>query len=282
MTEQPPTLEISDLRLALRHPPHTELVRGVDLTVAPGEKVALVGESGSGKSVLSLATMGLLPPAIGISSGELRVTGTSVVNVREEELDRLRGAAMAMIYQDPMSSLNPVRTVGRQIAEVIRTHRDVSAAQARRRAIDLLGAVGVRDPQRTVDNYPHEFSGGMRQRVMIAMAIACEPALLLADEPTTALDVTTQARIVELLASLVAEHGMSIVFITHDIALAASFCDRVEVMQSGTIIESGPTDAVTGSPQHEYTQKLVGSICTFDMDPDMPLLAGSAGSPGGA
>jgi len=269
-------LNISDLRIGLRADAEVELLHGVSMTLARGERVGLVGESGSGKSLLSLSVMGLQPPAIDVRSGSIRVNGSEVVGARDSRLDELRGRSMAMIYQDPMSSLNPVRSVGAQIVEAIRAHATVSRAAARRTAIDLLGSVGVRDPHRTVDNYPHEFSGGMRQRVMIAMAISCEPDLLLADEPTTALDVTTQAKIMELLDDLVEQRGMSVIFVTHDIALASSFCSRIDVMRRGEVVETGPTAEVMRNPQHPYTSALLASICTFETDPTRPLLSGVA------
>lgn len=271
-----PVLQVRDLRIGLRADAAVELIHGVNLDVIRGERVGLVGESGSGKSLLSLSVMGLQPSAIEVRSGSILVTDREVVGQSEKSLDELRGRTMAMIYQDPMSSLNPVRSVGNQIVEAIRAHNPVSRAAARRAAIDLLGSVGVRDPHRTVDNYPHEFSGGMRQRVMIAMAISCEPALLLADEPTTALDVTTQARIIELLDDLVDQRGMSVIFVTHDIALASSFCSRIDVMRMGEIVESRPTAELMASPRHPYTQALLAAICTFETDPNVPLLSGVA------
>lgn len=276
MTVDDAVLNISDLRIGLRADAEVELLHGVSMTLARGERVGLVGESGSGKSLLSLSVMGLQPPAIDVRSGSIRVNGSEVVGARDSRLDELRGRSMAMIYQDPMSSLNPVRSVGAQIVEAIRAHATVSRAAARRTAIDLLGSVGVRDPHRTVDNYPHEFSGGMRQRVMIAMAISCEPDLLLADEPTTALDVTTQAKIMELLDDLVEQRGMSVIFVTHDIALASSFCSRIDVMRRGEVVETGPTAEVMRNPQHPYTSALLASICTFETDPTRPLLSGVA------
>jgi ABC-type dipeptide/oligopeptide/nickel transport system ATPase component len=269
-------LQVRDLRIGLHADAAVELVHGVNLDVIRGERVGLVGESGSGKSLLSLSVMGLQPSAIEVRSGSILVTDREVVGQSEKYLDELRGRTMAMIYQDPMSSLNPVRSVGNQIVEAIRAHNPVSRAAARRAAIDLLGSVGVRDPHRTVDNYPHEFSGGMRQRVMIAMAISCEPALLLADEPTTALDVTTQAKIIELLDDLVDQRGMSVIFVTHDIALASSFCSRIDVMRMGEIVESRPTAELMASPRHPYTQALLAAICTFETDPSVPLLSGVA------
>jgi ABC-type dipeptide/oligopeptide/nickel transport system ATPase component len=266
-----PVLDVRDLRLGAA--PGIDILHGVSMAVGAGERVGLVGESGSGKSMLSLSVMGLQSPAVQTRGGSIEVAGTQILDASERELDRIRGRGMAMIYQDPMSSLNPVRRVGDQIVEAIRTHEDVSRSAARARTIDLLGRVGVRDPRRTVDNFPHEFSGGMRQRVMIAMAISCEPSLLLADEPTTALDVTTQAKIMELLDDLVRERQMGVVFVTHDIALAASFCDRIDVMRQGRIAESGATAGILAAPRHPYTQALLGAICTFETDPDKPLMS---------
>ena len=271
MSERDAVLEISDLRVVLTADPAIELLRNVSLSVRRGERVGLVGESGSGKSMLSLSTLGLQPSAVRIAGGSIKILGQELVGQSEKALDRLRGTAMAMVYQDPMSSLNPMHTVGRQISEAVLAHDGVSKAAARRRAIDLLGDVGVRDPSRSVDSYPHEFSGGMRQRVMIAMAIACEPDLLLADECTTALDVTTQAKIIELLDRLVSERHMGVVFVTHDLAVAAGFCDRVAVMRSGRIIEEGPTRDIMTNPSDGYTHALVNSICTFETDPDQPM-----------
>jgi len=268
-----PVLEVEGLRLGPAKDSDVEILHGVSTVVRPGERVGLVGESGSGKSMLSLSVMGLQPPAIAIRDGSIRVGGTEVVGASERELDRLRGDRMAMVYQDPMSSLNPVRRVGAQIVEAIRAHRPITRARARSLAIELLDRVGVREPHRTIDNYPHEFSGGMRQRVMIAMAISCEPQLLLADEPTTALDVTTQAKIMELLDELVRERDMGVIFVTHDIALAASFCDRIDVMRHGHVVESAPTAQIINRPQHPYTRALLGAICTFETDPNEPLLS---------
>lgn len=273
MTVQDDVLVVRDLEIGLRNSTSSPLVRGVDLTVGYGERVGLVGESGSGKTLLSLAVMGLQDPAIEIRRGDILLNGMNLRAASERELDTVRGAKMAMIYQNPMSSLNPVRTVGHQIAEAIRAHESTSPAALRRRAIDLLAEVGVDDPTRRVDDYPHEFSGGMRQRVMIAIAISCQPDLLLADEPTTALDVTTQARILELLDRLASERGMGVVFVTHDLAVAAAYCDRIAVMYAGRIVESGPCRDVLERPSHPYTQALLDSVCTFELDPEQPMRA---------
>jgi oligopeptide/dipeptide ABC transporter ATP-binding protein len=185
----------------------------------------------------------------------------------------VRGGRIALVYQDPMSSLNPLHTVGRQIVEAIRTHEDLSGSVARARAVDLLGEVGLPAPQQRFDSYPHEFSGGMRQRVMIAMAISAPPDILIADEPTTALDVTTQARIIDLLARLVDEREMAVILITHDLGLAASFCDDIHVMYAGRIVEHGPVEPLFASPLHPYTEALLGAICRLDQDVAQPILA---------
>ena len=267
-----PVLAIDDLVLGLRHHERT-LLHGVTMSIQPGERVGLVGESGSGKSLLSLSAIGLLPDAIEQRGGTITVAGRRVDGASERELDGMRGNAMAMIYQNPLGSLNPVSRIGNQIAEAIRIHRSVSKAVAQREAVDLLARVGVREPQRSARAYPHEFSGGMRQRAMIAMAISCEPALLLADEPTTALDVTTQARILDLLAELSVERNMAVLFVTHNLAVANDFCDRIDVMYSGRLVESGPAREVLAHPRHPYTQALRDSLCTLDTDPNEPLFS---------
>lgn len=272
-----PVLEISGLELGLRHSEKT-LLHGVSLSIAPGERVGLVGESGSGKSLLSLSAIGLLPDAIERRAGTITVAGERLDDRPERDLVALRGNSMAMIYQNPLSSLNPVMRVGDQIAEAIRIHQPVSKAVASRQAVDLLGRVGVSTPERSARAYPHEFSGGMRQRAMIAMAISCEPALLLADEPTTALDVTTQARILDLLLDLSTERGMAVLFVTHNLAVADDFCERIDVMYSGRIVESGPAKTVLGSPRHPYTRALRDSLCTLETDPTKPLFSLGSGA----
>lgn len=273
MTVHGDVLVVRDLEIGLRNSTSSSLVRGVDFTVGYGERVGLVGESGSGKTLLALAIMGLQDPAIEVRRGHILLDGMNLLAASEQDLDTVRGAKMAMIYQNPMSSLNPVRTVGQQIAEAIRAHEACSAAVLRRRAVELLAEVGVEDPTHRVDDYPHEFSGGMRQRVMIAIAISCQPNLLLADEPTTALDVTTQARILELLDRLASERGMGVIFVTHDLAVAAAYCDRIAVMYAGRIVESGACRDVLERPSHPYTQALLDSVCTFELDPEQPMHA---------
>lgn len=271
-------LKFHELRIGVESDPSSELVRGVSMAIGRGERVGLVGQSGSGKSLLSLAVMGLLPPVITIRSGSISVTGDRVDVLTESQLSAWRGRRMAMIYQNPLNSLNPVMRVGDQIAEAILVHNRVSPREARTRAIDLLDRVGVHAPSASAKFYPHEFSGGMRQRAMIAMAISCEPAVLLADEPTTALDVTTQAKILELLNELSQERGMAVLFVTHNLAVANSFCDRIEVMYRGQIVESGSTSKVLKSPEHPYTRALRDSLCTFDTDPHQRLYESGTGS----
>ncbi|AXB41862.1 dipeptide ABC transporter ATP-binding protein [Amycolatopsis albispora] len=270
-------LAVEDLAVGLRHGP--SLVHGLSLALAAGERLALVGESGSGKTIASLSMLRLNPPPTEITGGRVVFNGHDLVTASDRELDRVRGRGVAMIYQDPLSCLNPVRTVGDQIAEAIRAHRDVTAAQARLAAVDLLGEVGIEDGARRVRQYPHEFSGGMRQRVMIAMAISCEPSVLIADEPTTALDVTTQARILALLDDLATRRGMAVLFITHDLAVASEFCARIQVMREGRVVESGAMPVVLAEPAHQYTRDLLRSVVTLrtpvelaEPEPEPPLI----------
>ncbi len=236
----------------------------VDLDVAPGEVLAVVGESGSGKSVTALTLMGLSRGPNARISGSAHFDGADLVAAGDAELRRIRGERIAMVFQDPMTSLDPVYRVGDQIVEQIRAHRDVPREQARRRAIELLDAVGIDRAEQRVDSYPHQLSGGMRQRAMIAMALSLEPSLLIADEPTTALDVTVQAQIVELLRELNRSRGLAMILIAHDIGLVAEVADRVAVMYAGRIIEQGTLDEVFYDPQHPYTWGLLGSLTRID------------------
>jgi len=235
-------------------------VEDVSLRVAAGETLAIVGESGSGKSVTATAIMGLLPPEARIARGAVDFEGSDLLAMDEDARRTLRGGAVAMIFQDPMSSLNPVMRAGDQVAEAIRAHADVSQAAARARALDLFRRVGIADPERRLDAYPHEMSGGMRQRVMIAMALANRPRLLIADEPTTALDVTVQAQILDLLAALKRETGTGMIFITHSLAVVAEIADRVVVMYAGQVVEEGPVGAVFRTPCHPYTRALLDAV----------------------
>jgi len=240
-------------------------VRGLRYDIGPGETLGLVGESGSGKSVSALSLLGLLPARVGrVTSGTAVFEGADLLQLSEERLRKIRGAKIAMIFQDPLSSLNPVLTIGRQITEAVETHRRATRQVARKRAIDLLELVGIPGAARRVDDYPHQFSGGMRQRAMIAMALSCEPSLLIADEPTTALDVTIQAQILELLRRLRQELGMAVLLITHDLGVVAGFADRLAVMYAGRLVELGPTETILSDPAHPYTVGLLRSIPRLD------------------
>jgi oligopeptide/dipeptide ABC transporter ATP-binding protein len=249
---------------------HTErgLVRAVDgisFDVAPGETLAVVGESGCGKSVTALSILRLLatPPAE-VLGGQILFEGRDLLRLEERELRKIRGARISMIFQEPMTSLNPVYSVGSQIVEAIRIHRSASRRAARERAVELLGLVGIPSPAERADAYPHQLSGGMRQRVMIAMALACEPALLIADEPTTALDVTIQAQILDLLRRLQEKLTMSMLFITHDLGVVAEIAHSVVVMYAGRVVESGRVDKLFADPLHPYTRGLLASVPPLD------------------
>jgi len=240
-------------------------VNGISFDVRPGETLGLVGESGCGKSVTALATMGILPRAARIPSGSIKLEGKELVGMSERGWRRVRGKEIAMIFQDPMTSLNPVLTVGAQLRESLEEHLDLDRKQATRRTIELLDQVGIPSAKDRLKNYPHQFSGGMRQRVMIAMALACEPKLLIADEPTTALDVTIQAQILDLLRDLVSDRGTALVLITHDLGVVAGTCERVQVMYAGTLVETGTADEVFASPRHPYTLGLLQSVPRLDI-----------------
>ncbi|MFC4948204.1 ABC transporter ATP-binding protein [Pseudonocardia sp. GCM10023141] len=247
-------------------------VDGVDLTIEHGRTLCLVGESGSGKSLTALSIMGLVdPPGRVLPGTRIVFDGRDLAGASEAELRHLRGDEISMIFQEPMSSLNPAHTVGRQIAEAVRLHRDVSAPQARERAVEMLRLVGVPAPERRADDHPHKLSGGMRQRVMIAMALACDPKLLIADEPTTALDVTIQAQILDLMRRLRDELGMAMLLITHDLGVVAEMADDVAVMYGGRIVERGPVAEVFRRPQHPYTEALLRSIPVLGMNRQEPL-----------
>ncbi len=269
MTE--PVLSIRNLTTAFRTDGEWKpVLHGISLDVMPGETVAIVGESGSGKSVTSLSVMGLLPKGAARVTGSIKLNGRELVGLPEAEMRKLRGGEMAMIFQEPMTSLNPVFTVGRQIAEALTTHREMSAAEARAETIRLLEKVRIPNAERRLGSYPHEFSGGMRQRVMIAMALALKPKLLIADEPTTALDVTIQGQILDLIKTLQQEEGMSVLFITHDMGVVAEVADRTIVMYQGNAVESGPTEQIFTNQQHNYTRALLSAV------PRMGSMAGQA------
>ncbi len=256
-------LAIEDLRVSFstRHGA-VDALKGVSLALAAGETLGVVGESGSGKSVTALAIMRLLDRAGRIAGGRVLFEGRDVTRAGQGDLRRLRGTAMSMIFQNPRAALNPIRTVEGQIADVLRAHRRVAAAEARATALDLLRAVRIRDPERRLHAYPAELSGGMCQRVMIAMAMACEPRLLIADEPTTGLDVTTQKTVMDLLAGLVAERRMAMLLITHDLGLAARYCGSIAVMERGLVVEQGETAGLFAQPGHPYTRRLIAASPT--------------------
>lgn len=253
-----PVLDISNLRVAFQG--GTQAVRGISLKVEAGETHCLVGESGCGKSATSLAIMGLLGRGAVRDADYIRFQGQDIARYPESRMRRLRGNQLGMIFQEPMTSLNPAYTIASQMVEVYRRHRSASHTQALQRAEELLHKVGITAPAMRLKQYPHELSGGLRQRVMIAMTLMCEPELLIADEPTTALDVTVQAQILSVLAKLQKESGLAILLITHDLGVVARMADRVSVMYAGKIIESGPTASVFADPQHPYTRGLIDCI----------------------
>jgi peptide/nickel transport system ATP-binding protein len=258
-----PLLQVEDLEVTFStRRGLVKAVRGVTLALEPGEMLGLVGESGSGKSVTGFAVTGLLDKAGRIASGRILFRGQDVVKASRDDLRTLHGAAMAMIFQNPRAALNPIRAVGQQIADAILAHRRLSRQEARAEALNLLRAVQIRYPERRMEAYPHELSGGMCQRVMIAIAISCNPLLLIADEPTTGLDVTTQKVVMDLLAQIAAKRGMAIILITHDLGLAARYCQRVVVMEQGRLVEEAAPLTLFHSPQHAYTKRLVAASPT--------------------
>jgi oligopeptide/dipeptide ABC transporter ATP-binding protein len=260
-----PLIVVENLRVEFAGRRVVHAVRGLSYSIARGETLGLVGESGSGKSVSALALLGLLPKRVGrITAGSARFQDLELVGLPEDQLRQVRGARIAMIFQDPLSSLNPVLTIGRQITEGLESHRGLNHRAARKRAVELLEMVGIPAAGRRMDDYPHQFSGGMRQRAMIAMALACEPTLLIADEPTTALDVTIRAQILDLLGRLRAELNMAVLMITHDLGVVAGFADRLAVMYAGRIVETGPTEDVLARPEHPYTVGLLHSVPRLD------------------
>jgi peptide/nickel transport system ATP-binding protein len=235
-------------------------VRDVSFAIAPGEVLGVVGESGAGKSLTGAAIIGLIDAPGRIAGGEIRLSGRRIDALPYHEMRRVRGREIGAVFQDPLTSLNPLYTIGRQLIETITTHLDMSPREARQRALDLLAEVGISAPKRRIDHYPHQFSGGMRQRVVIALALAAKPKLIIADEPTTALDVSIQAQIIALLKRLCRDHGTAVMLITHDMGVIAETADRVAVMYAGRIVEIGPVGDVIHQPQHPYTRGLMGSI----------------------
>ncbi len=268
MTENGTLLEVDDLAVEFDTDEGVvHAVNGISYELDKGDSIGIVGESGCGKSVSSLAIMGLVArPAGNVSRGSIRFRGKDLLQVPADEMREIRGAQIAMIFQDPMSSLNPVYPVGRQIEESLRLHLNMTKQEARAKAVDLLDTVGIPAPEERVNDYPHQLSGGMQQRAMIAMAISCQPDLLIADEPTTALDVTIQAQVIELLAELRRELGMAVILITHELALVAGFCDRVAVMYAGFIVEYAPVHELFARPQHPYTLGLMEAVPTITGD----------------
>lgn len=254
-------LEIKDERLSFFTPAgEVKALNGVSFSMEEGDVLGIVGESGSGKSVTAYSIMGLNAYPGKLVGGTIRFNGHQIDQMTEEEFRKIRGNEVSIIFQDPMTSLNPVYTIGNQIEEVILLHTDKTKKQAHDRARELLELVGINEPEKRLKQYPHELSGGMRQRVMIAIALACEPKLLIADEPTTALDVTIQAQILELMQELRQKLGMSIIMITHDLGVVASMCEKIAVMYAGHIVEYGTTDEIFYQPSHEYTKGLIKSI----------------------
>ncbi len=266
-------LEVKNLSVTFtrRAGPSTRAVDGVSYAVKSGEVIGVVGESGSGKSVTALAIMGLLPKRGVQVSGEVMYRGQSLLSLDNKLMSDLRGSELAMVFQDPMSSLNPVVPIGTQVTEVLLRHQDVSRSEARAEAEDLLRRCGIPDPRRRLREYPHQLSGGMRQRALIAIALACKPALLICDEPTTALDVTIQAQVLELLKELVNDLGTAMVMITHDLGVVAGLCDFVNVMYAGRIVESAPRRELFAHPRHRYTEGLLNSIPRLDAPRGEPL-----------
>ena len=276
-------LGVRDLTIAF---PGQVAVRSTSFTIAPGETLALVGESGCGKSISALAVMRLLPPNARVTSGRLLFDGTDLLSLSESAMRRIRGKQISLIQQEPMTSLNPVLSIGAQIAEVIRRHEGLSRSAARRRVVDLLELVRIPDARRRYDDYPHNLSGGMRQRVMIAMAVACNPRLLIADEPTTALDVTIQAQVLDLLDDLRRELGMAVLLITHDLGVVAQWADRVAVMYAGRIVEQGMIGPFFAKPMHPYSRGLLGARVDAEADEHysghrLSEIPGSVGSAAG-
>jgi oligopeptide transport system ATP-binding protein len=254
-------LELNNLKMSFyTYAGEVQALRGVSFTLDQGEVIGIVGESGSGKSVTSLSIMGLLPPAAKIKSGNINFNGRDLLTLSSAQMQQIRGNEISMVFQDPMTSLNPVYTVGNQIMEPLMLHQHLSRSQAQIKAVEMLALTGIPDPEQRFNQYPHEFSGGMRQRAMIAMALSCQPRLLIADEPTTALDVTIQAQILDLMKDLKEHFNTSIIMITHDLGVVAQLCSRILVMYGGIIVEEGSTREIFHNPQHPYTWGLLQSV----------------------
>jgi len=267
-------LEVSNLSVKFRtHAGEIHAVRDISFNIQKGETVAIVGESGCGKSVTAQAIMGLIPQPPGfIHSGKIKLLGENLLSKTYRKMERIRGKEIGMIFQDPMTSLNPTMPIGKQIIEGLVKHQGLSQKEAYGRAIEILKWVGISEPDQRISQYPHEFSGGMRQRVVIAIALACNPKLLIADEPTTALDVTIQAQILELMQHIQKAMGTSIILITHDLGIVAGMCDRVIVMYAGEIVEAGTVDQIYSNPRHPYTRGLLRSVPRLDMNANQDLV----------
>lgn len=270
-----PVLQVRNLRTHFKTDDGiVKAVDGIDFSVRRGETLGLVGESGSGKSVACLSTLGLIPTPPGFHpSGEIEFNGRNLLTLSEHEMEQLRGNRLSMIFQDPLTSLNPYLTIARQLTEVLEVHHGATSLESRQAAIDMLDQVGIPDAGRRIDQYPHQFSGGMRQRVMIAMSLLCRPEVLFADEPTTALDVTIQAQILELIRSLQATLGTAVILVTHDLGVVAGTTNRVAVMYAGKIVEEGTTNEVFANPLHPYTRGLLASMPRIDTPPRKTLPA---------
>jgi peptide/nickel transport system ATP-binding protein len=272
-----PLLQVRNLRVEFNTRRGTLVaIDDVSFDIAPGEVLGVVGESGAGKSITGTAIIGLLEPPGRVAGGEILLEGSRIDNLPAEQMRKVRGRRIGAIFQDPLTSLNPLFTIGRQLVETIQTHLPMPAADARKRAIELLAEVGIPAPERRVDHFPHQFSGGMRQRVVIALALCANPRLIIADEPTTALDVSIQAQIITLLKRLCRDHGTAVMLITHDMGVIAETADRVAVMYAGRIVEIGPVHEVIHNPQHPYTTGLMGSIPAVGQDLErLPQIEGS-------
>jgi oligopeptide transport system ATP-binding protein len=269
-------LEVKDLEVNFRtYAGDVKAVRGVSFDVYEGETLAIVGESGSGKSVTVKAVMGLLAGNGYYANGSIMYDGHDITQMKEKDLHSIRGNQMAMVFQDPMTSLDPTMAIGKQIMEVILLHQNVSKSEAYQKAVKLIELVGISNPDERMKQYPHQFSGGMRQRIVIAIALACEPKILIADEPTTALDVTIQAQILDLMKDLQQKIGASVIFITHDLGVVANVADRVAVMYAGRIAEIGTADDIFYNPQHPYTWGLIASMPDLDTDGDLYAIPGT-------
>ena len=266
-------LDVKNLRTAFNvEGKDVTVVNDVSFDLSPGEIVGLVGESGCGKSVTALSLMGLVPDPPGkILGGEILLEGKDLLKFSESEMEKVRGKEIGMIFQEPMTSLNPVLTIGKQITEILELHQEMNEEEAINEAIELLKLVGLPDPELRINDHPHQLSGGQRQRIMIAIALSCKPKVLIADEPTTALDVTIQAQILELIQKLSNELGTSVILITHNLGILARYANKINVMYAGHLIESGSTDEIFYNPKHPYTAGLLNSVPRLDLDPDIEL-----------